>query len=200
MSRRFVATIVLIVVVLAGVAFIAIDTKDDYVYSGGELKPAKQAAALDLTDQNGQPFTIDQLKGNVVLLYFGYMTCPEICPTTLSDFKAVKEDLGDQAKYVKFVMVTVDPERDTSDRLKQYLAFWDPEFIGLRGDNAQTEAVEAAYGVTATRVELSGSASNYSIDHTALIYVIDTEGRLKLTYPYGSDPALIAKDIEHLLS
>ena len=105
---------------------------------------------------NGDPFTLDQVKGDVALVYFGYTTCPDVCPTTLTDLQAVKDDLGADADRVKIVMVTIDPERDTQAKLKEYLAFFDPEFIGLRGDAAQTEQFKKDYGITVERVEYPG--------------------------------------------
>ena len=132
-------------------------------------------------------------------MYFGYTTCPDTCPTTLTDFQAVKDDLGPDADRVKFGLVTIDPERDTEARLKEYLAFFDPEFIGLRGGKSQTEQVKRDYGVLVHRVEYPDSATKYLLDHSTQTYVIDPQGRLALTFPYGMDPAPIAQDIRHLL-
>ena len=173
---------------------------ETYEFAGGEVSPAKAAPRIDLVDQDGQPFSLEQLEGNVVLLYFGYATCPDLCPTTLSDFTAVNEALGEKADRVKYVMVSVDPDRDTSARLKEYLAFFDPAFIGVRGDQAQTELVKREYGVVATRVDYPDSAVGYLVDHTSLIYVIDKDGKFRLTYSYGTDPTVIVPDIQHLLS
>lgn len=190
--------VLLLVAIVAGIVFFT--QRQSYVFSGGEFSPANTAPALNLTDQDGNAFSLAEQQGKVVLLYFGYTTCPDLCPTTLSDFQVVKEDLGADADQVAFVLATFDPERDTQERLKEYLGFFDPDFIGLRGDEAQTEAFKGAYGVTTKRVEYPDSATGYLIDHTALIYVIDKEGRLRLTFAYGTDPALIAKDVKHLLS
>ena len=117
----------------------------------------------------------------------------------MSNFATVKGDLGQDADRVRFVMVTFDPERDTAARLKDYLAFFDPDFIGLRGDQAQTEAFERGYGIVVHRVDYPESATGYLLDHTAVIYVIDPQGNLRLTFPHDFDPALIAEDIRHLL-
>ncbi|MFN8661976.1 MAG: SCO family protein [Thermomicrobiales bacterium] len=196
----FIGVVVLAVAVLvAVVVLISRSQEPAYVYHGGVFSPANPAAPLNLTDMNGQPFSLDQLKGDVALVYFGYTTCPDVCPTTLTDFQAVKDDLGPNADRVKFVMVTIDPERDTEAKLKEYLAFFDPEFIGVRGDAAQTEQFKQDYGITVKRVEYPDSATRYLLDHSALVYVIDPEGRLLLTFPYGTDPALIAQDVKHLL-
>ncbi len=172
---------------------------DSYEYNGGMLDPVKAAPPLDLTDQFGQPFSLTTAAPNVRLIYFGYTTCPDFCPTTLTDFMTVKDELGEDAERVEFLLVTVDPERDSAARLKEYLAFFDPAFIGLRGDPAQTEATARGYGVFAQKVEQPDSATGYLVDHTSLIYVLDEEGNLRLTFGYGSDPADITADVRHLL-
>lgn len=192
--------VLVIAAVVAGVILLNRGQEPSYAYNGGVFSPPAAAAPLNLTDMNGDPFTLDQVKGDVVLIYFGYTTCPDVCPTTLTDFQAVKEDLGTDADRVKFMLVTLDPERDTEAKLKEYLAFFDPDFIGLRGDAAQTAQITKDYGITVKRVEYPDSATKYLLDHSALVYVIDPEGRLLLTYPYGTDPALIAQDVRHLLA
>ena len=92
---------------------------ESYTFKGGELSPAQAAASLDLTNQFGQPFTLDEVGGEVTLVYFGYTTCPDLCPTTLADFSAIKTMLGEDAEKVNFVLVTVDPERDNPARLEE---------------------------------------------------------------------------------
>ena len=172
---------------------------ESYKYHGGVLDPVKAAPPLDLTDQHGQPFSLANAGEQVRLIYFGYTICPDYCPTTLTDFMTVKEELGDAANQVEFILVTVDPERDTQARLQEYLAFFDPEFVGLRGDQAQTDAALRGYGVFAQKSEQPGSATGYLVDHSTLIYVLDEKGNLRLTYPYGADPADITEDVRHLL-
>ncbi len=188
-----------IVVVVAAVFLVFRGQEAPYTYNGGFYAQPAAAAPLNLTDMNGKPFTLDQLNGDVALVYFGYTTCPDVCPTTLIDYQMVKEELGADADRVKFVLVTIDPERDTEAKLKEYLDFFDPEFIGLRGSESQTEQVKRGYGVLVHRVEYPDSATKYLLDHSTQTYVIDPEGRLALTFPYGMDPALMAQDIRHLL-
>ena len=172
----------------------------DYVYHGGVYSPAAPAAALDLTDQHGNPFSLGQLKDKVVLVYFGYTTCPDLCPTTLSDFSTIKEGLGPLADNVAFVLVTIDPDRDSQARLSEYLNFFDPEFIGLTGDPAALTAAQQAYGVSVERVEYPESATKYLMNHSALTYLIDPEGNLLVSYPYGTTAADIEADVRHILS
>lgn len=189
--------IVLVLAIAAGAFFVT--RGPSYAFHGGEYDPAQPAPALDLTDQDGNPFSLDDHQDEVLLVYFGYTTCPDLCPLTLTDYQVVKEELGEDADRVRFVMVTFDPERDTEERLKEYMGFFDPDFIGLRGDDTQTEKFKREYGIVVQRVEYPDSATGYLLDHTTLSYVIDPEGRLRLAYPYGMDPALIAEDIRHLL-
>lgn len=195
--RRLPQMLTLAAVLLIGLS--ACLPGESYEYRGGVLEPAKAAPPLDLTDQFGQPFSLTTAAAKVRLVYFGYTTCPDFCPTTLTDFLAVKDDLGDAEDDVEFVLVTVDPARDTTERLREYLAFFDPGFVGLRGDEAQTEAASRGYGVFAQRVEQPDSATGYLVDHTSMIYVLDKEGDLRLTFGYASDPADIAADVRHLL-
>jgi protein SCO1/2 len=193
------AVLAVAVVAVAAAAVWSVTRTDAYVFKGGEITPPRAAPPLDLVDQNGEPFTLAQEEGNVLLVYFGYTTCPDLCPTTLNDFAIVKDELGEAGANVHYVLVTFDPERDTQERLSEYLGFFDPSFVGLRGTAEQTEAFKQAYGVTTKRVEYPESATKYLIDHTALIYVIDKQGRLRLTYPYGTDPMAIVEDMRHLV-
>jgi len=194
----FAGAAILVVAVVAGAFYFL--REPAYAFHGGEYVPPQAAPAIELTDQFGEPFSLAGQSGKVSMLYFGYTTCPDLCPTTLSDFAVVKSELGDAAADVNFVLITFDPERDTPERLRQYLSFFDDDFIGVSGDMAETEAILQDYGVTINRVEYPDSATGYLIDHTALIYVIDAEGRLRLSYPYGTPPDSMAADVKHLLS
>jgi protein SCO1/2 len=171
---------------------------DAYQFNGGFWEPTSKAPPLDLTDQNGQPFTLSAQEGKVVLLYFGYTYCPDYCPTTLAEMQTVESLLGDNADRVEVVMVSVDPERDTPARLNEYLSFFDPSFIGLSADAETTDRVKRDYGVLATRQDVGG-ASGYLVDHSTSLLAIDPGGYLRLTWAYGTDPALIVEDVEHLL-
>jgi protein SCO1/2 len=192
-SRGWVGVVALLslLVVLAGCG-------TSYAFAGSEIDPAPPAPEIALIDQAGQPFSLEAYDGKAVVLYFGYTTCPDACPTTLSDYLAVKEMLGDRAEDVAFALVTIDPERDTPERLGEYLAFFDPDFVGLTGSAEEIAETARSYGVSYARVEYPESATRYLMDHTTLTYVIDPQGRLRLTYPEAADPAAIAEDLRHL--
>src|SRR3990172_5356706 len=129
-----------------------------HAFQGSFYEPPLPAADFPLTDQHGQTFRLSDNVGDIVLMFFGYSNCPDVCPFTLSDFKKIKADLGPQAERVRFVLITTDPERDTQERLLEYLEFFDPAIIGLTGDRSELEVVWDAYGVYQAKVE-TGSAS-----------------------------------------
>ncbi len=164
---------------------------------GTLLDPPKEVGDFTLTDQDGQPFRLSDLRGKVALLFFGYTHCPDICPTTLAEFKRVKALLGDDAARVAFVFVSVDGERDTPERLTAYVRAFDPQFIGLTGDDAALRPIARDFGVFYQRVNYESDA-NYLVDHTASTFVVDQDGRLRLVFPYGTDPAAIVTRLRAL--
>ncbi len=127
-----------------------------------------------LVDQNGQPFTEQNLKGKPFLVFFGFTHCPDVCPTTLFEVSEVMRELGGDADRVGALFVTVDPERDTPAALKDYLSSFDPHLVGLTGDTAAVEAMGRAYRVYSKKVPLEGG---YTMDHTAIVYLMDKDGR-----------------------
>jgi protein SCO1/2 len=164
---------------------------------GTLLDPPKEVSDFTLTDQDGQPFRLSDLRGRVALLFFGYTNCPDICPTTLSEFKRVKALLGDDAQRVAFVFVSVDGARDTPERLAAYVRAFDPQFIGLTGDDAALRPIARDFGVFYQRVNYESDA-NYLVDHTASTFVVDQQGRLRLVFPYGTDPSAIVTRLRAL--
>ncbi len=169
-----------------------------YTFKGSLIDPAIPAADFSLVDQNGETFQLSAQKGKVVLIFFGYTNCPDVCPITLTDFKRIKNELGGLTDEVRFVFITVDPERDTIERLRAYLPSYDPAFFGLTGEREQLEQVWKSYGVYQARQE-SGSAAGYLVDHTARIYAIDKRGNWRLTYPFEMDRNAVIEDVRHLL-
>lgn len=169
-----------------------------YQYQGSVIDPPLPAADFDLPSTRGGHFQLSEEEGDVVLLFFGFTHCPDVCPTTLNDYQQIKARLGEEAAEVEFVFLTVDPERDTLAKLEEYLDYFDPEFVGLSAPAEALEPVWEAYGVYHQKREV-GSAGGYLIDHTARIYVINTAGELQLTFPQGMAPEAMAEDIDHLL-
>jgi protein SCO1/2 len=169
-----------------------------YRYQGSLIDPPVPATDFTLTDQNGGSFKLSEQRGRAVLIFFGYTNCPDVCPVTLSNFMRIKEALGDQAQRVRFVFITVDPERDTRERLQQHLSNYDPEFIGLTGTRGELEKVWQSYGVYQARHD-EGSAAGYVVDHTSRTYLIDPHGNWLLTYPFEMDRQAIVDDLDYLL-
>lgn len=170
----------------------------NYTYQGSLIDPPVQASDFMLLDQHGEEFRLSDHNGKVVLIFFGYTHCPDVCPVTLSEFKQIKSRLGEDAEDVVFTFVTVDPERDTLELLGAYLVNFDPEFVGLSGDPSDLQQVYADYGVYAAKQQTE-SAAGYLVDHTARVYAIDTQGNWRLTYPFGMEVDKIYQDVRHLL-
>lgn len=161
--------------------------------------PVEPAPDFTLTDHNGQPFRLNDQRGHVVVLLFGYTSCPDVCPTTLALWRQVHDALGPDAERVRFVFVTVDPERDTPERLRQHLTVFHPAFIGLRGTPEELERVYEAYDVTHEKVLVGGSAAEYLMNHTATVFVIGPDGQLRSSHGFFTPPEEVTSDIRHLL-
>jgi protein SCO1/2 len=170
----------------------------NYTYKGALIDPPAPAADFVLNDQHGEPFRLSDQRGKVVLIFFGYTHCPDVCPVTLSEYKQIKASLGEKADQVRFVFISVDPERDTRQRVGDYVANFDPGITGLTGERLALEPVWKSYGVYAARQEL-GSAAGYLVDHSARMYLIDPQGNWRLNYAFGMDANGIVQDILHLL-
>jgi protein SCO1/2 len=168
-----------------------------YTYQGSLINPPVPAADFTLTDQQGQPFRLSDQKGEVVLIFFGFTNCSDICPITMAQFKQVKDRLGDLAKDVRFVFITVDPQRDDVEALRSYVGKFDPSFLGLTGDPANLARVWKDYGVYVNK-DATDSQDNYIDEHTARIYAIDAKGNWRLSYLYGTETDAIAQDISRL--
>jgi protein SCO1/2 len=154
---------------------------------------------FSLVDHTGKPRTLADFRGKVVLMFFGYTQCPDVCPTTMIEMARVMKELGPQADQVQVLFVTLDPQRDTREVLSQYVPAFDKRFIGLYGDAAQTAAVAREFKIFYAKVPGS-NAGNYTLDHTAGTYVFDRDGKLRLFVRNGQDPRSIVHDIRQLLS
>ena len=196
--RRFAmgAFPVLLAVILVGCSLPGQEEK--YTYYGGTFDPPNAAAPINLTDQTGQPFSLDQLEDKVTLVYFGYTFCPDFCPTTLLDIQRVEQALGDDAADVEVVFVSVDPARDTEARLQEYMEFFGPDYYAVRGSEEQTREVARAWNIMYAAKEPDENG-RYLVDHTTSLFAIDRQGNLALTWAYGTDVDNITEDIRHLL-
>lgn len=167
-------------------------------FIGTDLTGTQFGKPLSLTDHTGQPRTMTDFKGKVVVLFFGYTHCPDVCPTTMTDLKKTMRLLGDQANDVQVLFVTVDPERDTQEVLAQFVPGFDQRFIGLRGSVAEVTANLSEYKVYAAKVSEPGK-SGYTMDHSAGLYVFDKTGAPRIYLGYGEKPENIAHDLKLLL-
>ncbi len=184
---------------VAVVALLGLTLARPYSLHGSELSSPKLAPEIALTNSAGQPFRLSDQKGKLVLLFFGYTSCPDVCPTILAEMKQIHESLGKEASQVDFVFVTVDPNRDVPERLSKYLAQFDPTFIGISSTQAQLEPVWKAYGVSVGIPDGQNMNANYSVNHSTYTYLIDRQGRLRLIYDYGTPQEQIEQDIRYLL-
>jgi protein SCO1 len=159
-------------------------------FKGAQIDPPWPAPDIQLTDHNGQSFTLSNQRGKVVLLYFGYVNCPDECPLTIAHLKLARESLGEQANKVQVIMVSTDPVRDTPQALKDFMSHFDPSFLGLTGTLDQLQKAWKDYGVT---VEEGGET------HSTYLYVIDPSGKVRETFLPDSEPKDISADVELLL-
>ena len=167
---------------------------------GTDLRKEDIGGDFTLTDGDGKPFNLSDLKGKVVVLSFGYTNCPDVCPTELLTQNDVLKQLGDQAKDVKVAFVSVDPERDTPEVIGKYAKQFNPDFIGLTATGDQSlPVIKQQYRVVSAKVNQGADSNTYLVDHTAGAYLVDKNGDVAIFEPYGSEPAAIAADIKTLL-
>lgn len=151
-----------------------------------------------LTDHTGKQRTLQDFRGKLVVMFFGYTQCPDVCPTTMSEMAAVMKELGPSAEDVQVLFVTVDPERDTQELLSHYVPAFDKRFIGLYGNAEQTARVAKEFKVFYAK-QPGGDPGSYTVDHTAGSYVFDRQGQLRLFIRHNQGPAIIAHDLRQLL-
>ncbi|MEW5942027.1 MAG: SCO family protein, partial [Chloroflexota bacterium] len=166
---------------------------------GSVIEPPLPAAEISLTDHNGTPFRLSDHRGKVVALFFGYASCPDVCPATMAVLKQSRAQLKpDQAARVQVVFITVDPNRDAPELIQEYVSRFDPTFIGLSGTEAELSPVWQAYGVFRELGEPNASGF-YDVSHTARVYVVDAQGNLSLSFPFGATVEDVVHDLKILL-
>jgi protein SCO1 len=164
-----------------------------------DITGAEFARKLELPDVDGKPRSLADWKGKVAVVFFGYTQCPDVCPTTMAELAQIRKLLGADADKLQTVFVTIDPERDTAEILKGYVANFGPGVVALRGNAEQTAAAAKEFKVFFAKVQ-GKSPGSYTMDHSAASFVFDPQGRVRLFVPYGGDPKVLATDIKQLLA
>jgi protein SCO1/2 len=184
----------------AGAALMATGCADSSKpqFKSVDITGADYAKDFNLPDQHGKPRTLQDFRGKAVIVFFGFTQCPDVCPTTLAEIAQAKKLLGADGDKVQGIFVTVDPERDTADVLKAYMANFGPDFVALRGSPEQLAAMAKDYKVYYKKVE-GKTPGSYTMDHSAASYVYDPQGRLRLYTRYGSGPQALTDDLKLLL-
>jgi len=168
-------------------------------FKGTDITGAEYGRTLALTDHDGKSRTLADFKGKIVVVFFGYTQCPDVCPTTMSELAQVKKSLGKDGERLQGIFVTVDPERDTPSVLKGYMGSFDPSFVALRGTVEQTKEVAKEFKVFFAKVP-GRTPDSYTMDHTAGSYVFDSNGKLRLFVRYGSGADALAADLKTLIA
>jgi protein SCO1/2 len=191
----------LLLVLGSFVAGLALFSAAVFIVTGRTPSPIAMPSAVggpfQLIDQNAQPISDKDLKGRPFLVFFGFTHCPDVCPTTLFEVSEIMRALGPDSERVRALFITVDPERDTPAILKDYLSSFDPHLVGVTGDPAAVAAVVKSYRVYAKKVPLDGE--NYTMDHTAIVYLMDKEGRFVLPFNIKRRPDEAAADLRRYL-
>lgn len=169
------------------------------VFANTDITGLDYGKDFALTDHHGKPRTLSDFRGKLVLVFFGFTHCPDVCPTTLSEMAGIKKALGADADKLQVLFVTLDPERDTPAVMAGYVPAFDPDFLGLYGDPATTEKVARDFKIFFQRVP-GKDGKSYTIDHTAGSYVFDTQGRLRLFVRHGQGNDALLNDLKSLLS
>ena len=173
---------------------------DKPVFTGSDITGSEFGRSLELTDHNGRRVSLETFRGQLVVLFFGYTHCPDVCPTTLSDMAQAFRLMGpDQAAKVQVLFVSVDPERDTPEILKAYVPYFHARFLGLYGTPEEVAKAAREFRVIYRKHKESG-ATDYLVDHSAGSYVLDQEGRLRLYLPFAHGPKDIAHDLVALIN
>ena len=165
--------------------------------NGSAIDPPAPVGDFALQSGSG-PVTLSQFQGRYVILYFGYTSCPDVCPTTLAALREALSRLDDKAGQFQVIFVSVDPQRDTPEYASVYAARFNPTFLGLSGSEAQIDAVAAQFGIF-YKINPPDDGGFYTVDHTASVLVLDRDGNLILTWPYGLQPDQIEDDLRALL-
>jgi len=184
---------------MAGMPVLMACTPEVKPFKSTDVTGASFGQNLQIKDHNGNLRSIEDFKGKIVVVFFGFAQCPDVCPTSMATMAEVKRLLGAQGDRLQVLFITVDPDRDTQALLKEYMANFDPSFIALRPEPGALDAVASSFKVYQKKVPGS-TPTTYTVDHSAGKYIFDPESRVRLFSAYGTDAATIASDIQILLS
>jgi protein SCO1/2 len=197
-SRRVLSTVALALGLAAGLAGLTGCTDDKPAFRAVDITGADYAQGWALSDQDGQVRTLKDFAGKAVVVFFGYTQCPDVCPTALQEMAQAKALLGADGARLQGIFITVDPERDTPELLKAYMANFGPDFVALRPTPEQLPKVTKDFKIYYKKVE-GKTPTSYTMDHSAGSYIYDPQGRLRLYTRYGSGAKAMAADIAILL-
>lgn len=190
---------VLLIAIFAAGGWFLYAQNAEYEYNGGTYEPERVAPDFTMTDQFGQPFSLSEQRGKVVLVFFGYTFCPDFCPTTMAEVQQTIDNLGDEAENVEVAFVSVDPDRDTPERLKEYMDFFNPEFYGLSASDEATDQIKQDWGVLGEKLDPEEGSDYYLVNHTTSLFAVDRDGYLRVVWPYGTGTDAITDDVRHML-
>jgi protein SCO1/2 len=168
-------------------------------FNNTDVTGLEYAKGFALTDQNGQRRTLEEFRGKLVFVFFGFTHCPDVCPTTLAEMAGIMKALGPESERLQVVFITLDPERDTPELLASFVPAFHPSFLGLTGDQAPIDKVAKDFKVFAQKVP-GKDGKSYTIDHTAGSYVFDAQGRIRLFVRHGQPDDALLKDLRQLLA
>jgi protein SCO1 len=172
---------------------------DQPAFSGIDITGADYAQGFTLPDHHGRTRTLADFQGQVVVLFFGFTQCPDVCPTALAELAQAKALLGEQGERLQGLFISVDPERDTPEVMRAYMVNFDPTFLALHAPLSALPALAQSYKVYYKKVD-GPTPTSYTMDHSAGSYVYDTRGRIRLYHRYGSGAEALASDLRRLLS
>lgn len=182
-----------------GMATLVLGCSERPSFQGIDITGADYANSFELIDHNGQARTLADFQGKAVVIFFGYTQCPDVCPTSMTELAQTKQLLGEDGDRLQGLFVTVDPERDTPEVMKAYMAAFDPTFLALYAPEGALKQVADSFRIYYKKVD-GPTPTSYTMDHSAGSYVYDPEGRIRLYHRYGSGAPGLASDIKQLLA
>lgn len=185
--------------VLAMTLTVSAHAADTLGLKAGVFDPPRMAPDFTVRGSDGKELKLSQYRGKLVLLEFGYTSCVDVCPVSLGMLAEARRQMGAQASQLQVIYVTVDPERDTPERMRNYLRAFDPTFIGATGTPQQMARVRQDYGITATKKMIDGSKTDYTVGHSSYLYFVDRKGSLRALLPFGRTAADVVHDATLLL-